>query len=125
MKKISLAVVMFGVPTLLLAQSDSYAQTLAAVLAPKLSLWSAIIVAFATSVMVFMNAYSMKGGIFGTALNYFGVGMILILAGFIVTSFNLFNSGDITATANNILFILGYIIMALAAHKLSQIVHGK
>lgn len=89
-------------------------------------LWSAISVALATSVMVFVNAHSMKGGVFGTVLNYFGVGMVLILIGFIVISVNNMNEETgITVTINNILFTLGYIIMALAAHKLSQIVKGK
>lgn len=125
MKRILLVGSILLAPLVLFAQSENYAQTLAGVLAPKLSLWSAIIVAFATSVMVFMNARSMRGGIFGTALNYFAAGMILILAGFMVTSFNVFDSGNIVQTANNILFILGYIVMAFAAHKLSQIAQGK
>lgn len=88
-------------------------------------LWSAISVALATSVMVFISARSMKGGVFGIVLNYFGVGMIFVLAGFIVISLNNSNSEGFSMTANNILFTLGYIIMAFAAHKLSQIVKGK
>lgn len=124
MKKIFTAVVMFT-PFLLNAQTDPVSDTLVAILAPKLSLWSAIVIAVATTIMVFTNAHSMRGGIFGTALNFFAVGMVLILAGFIVVSLDIFNTGGFTEIANNILFILGYITMAVAAHKLSQIGGGK
>lgn len=125
MKKFFLIPVLLFTPMVLFAQSPDYAQTLIETLAPRLSLWSAIIVAFATSIMVFLNAHSMKGGLFGTALNYFASGMMLILAGFIAVSFNFFESEGIARIANNILFILGYITMGFAAHKLSQIAQGK
>lgn len=125
MKNILLVASFLFTPVLLFAQADDYVNTLVIDLAPRLSLWSAIIVAFAASVMVFMNARSMKGGVFGTVLNYFAVGMILILGSFVVVSLNIFGSEGFAKTANNILFILGYIIMALAANKLSQIAGGK
>lgn len=125
MKKILLVASLLFIPTLLFAASEDYINTLVSDLAPRLSLWSAIIVAFAASVMVFVNARSMKGGIFGTVLNYFAVGMILILGSFLVASLNVFGTEGIAKTANNILFILGYIIMALAANKLSQLAQGK
>lgn len=125
MKKILLVASLLFTPALLFAESEGYVNTLVSDLAPRLSLWSAIIVAFAASVMVFVNAQSMKGGVFGTVLNYFAVGMILILGSFVVVSLNVFGSEGFAKTANNILFILGYIIMALAANKLSQIAGGK
>lgn len=125
MKKILLVASFLLTPALLLAASEDYINIFVSDLAPKLSLWSAIIVAFAASVMVFVNARSMKGGIFGTVLNYFAVGMILILGSFVVASLNVFGSEGLAKTANNILFILGYIIMALAANKLSQLAQGK
>lgn len=125
MKKILLVVSLLFTPALLFAESEGYLNTLMSDLAPRLSLWSAIIVAFAASVMVFVNARSMKGGIFGTVLNYFAAGMVLILGSFIVVSLNVFGSEGFAKTVNNILFILGYIIMALAANKLSQVAGGK
>lgn len=125
MKKILLVSSLLFTPTLIFAESPDYVNTLVNDLAPRLSLWSAIIVAFAASVMVFVNARSMKGGVFGTVLNYFAVGMVFILGSFVVVSLNIFGSEGFAKTANNILFILGYIIMALAANKLSQIAQGK
>lgn len=125
MKKILLVSSLLFTPTFLFAGSPDYMNTLVDDLAPRLSLWSAIIVAFAASVMVFVNARSMKGGVFGTVLNYFAVGMVFILGSFVVVSLNIFGSEGFAKTANNILFILGYIIMALAANKLSQIAQGK
>lgn len=125
MKKILLVAPLLFTPALLFAESEGYLNTLVSDLAPRLSLWSAIIVAFAASVMVFVNARSMKGGVFGTVLNYFAIGMVFILGSFVVVSLNIFDSPGFAKTANNILFILGYIIMALAANKLSQIAGGK
>ncbi len=125
MKKILLIASLLFTPALLWASSEDYVNTLVSDLAPRLSLWSAIIVAFAASVMVFVNARSMKGGVFGTVLNYFAVGMVFILGSFVVVSLNVFGSEGIAKTVNNVLFILGYIIMALAANKLSQIAQGK
>ena len=125
MKKILLVVPLLFTPALLFADSEGYVNILVDDLAPRLSLWSAIIVAFAASIMVFVNARSMKGGVFGAVLNYFAIGMVFILASFVVVSLNVFGFEGFAKTTNNILFILGYIIMALAANKLSQIAGGK
>jgi len=125
MKNVLMVTTAMVTPILLWAQTDSIADSFVGILAPKLSLYSAIIIAIVTTIMVFTNARAMKGGIFGVALNYFATGMVFILIGFIVVAFNIFNTGGFTEIANNILFILGYITMALAAHKLSQIAGGK
>ena len=89
------------------------------------ALISAIIVAIAATIIVFRNAGRMKGGIFGTVLNYFGVGMIAILSGFIISSNLSFLSVFDTNTISNILFILGYILMAIAAMKMSKAIGGR
>lgn len=125
MKKILLILPFFITPAILWASSGEYMTTLIGDLAPRLSLWSAIIVSCVASIMVFGNARSMKGGIFGVVLSYFAFGMVFILGSFVVVSMNAFDSEGFAKTANNILFILGYIIMALAANKLSRIAQGK
>ena len=88
------------------------------------ALISAIIVAGATSFIVFRNARKMRGGIFGTVLNYFGIGMIVVLGGFVVEAYpSLIPVGEV-GTVTNILFIIGYILMAVAATKLSKAIEG-
>ncbi len=86
---------------------------------------STIIVAFAAIVIVFRNAAKMKGGIFGTVLNYFGTGMVAIFFGFIVHSQSSLLSTDSVNTISNILFIAGYILMAIAAVKMSRAIDGQ
>ena len=87
------------------------------------SLASAVLVGIITSAMVFINALKMKGGIFGRVLTYFAAGMALILIGFAVSSYRVFVSesaieGNILESAYNALFIIAYVIMAFASHKL-------
>ena len=84
------------------------------------ALLSTIIVAIAAIIVVFHNAGRMKGGIFGTVLNYFGIGMVAILFGFIIGPESSLVSVDDASTIGNILFIIGYIFMAVAAVKMSQ-----
>lgn len=125
MKKILLIITLFFTPVLLFAMQNDYIDSLVNDLAPRLSLWSSIIIAITASVMVFVNARSMKGGVFGTVLGYFAVGMIFILGSSVVISLDVFGTGEFVRTANNILFILGYITMALAADKLSRVAQQK
>ena len=84
------------------------------------ALISAVLIAIIATVVVFRNAKKMKGGIFGTVLNYFGIGMVAILLGFISGSELSFLPADDLNVVGNILFIIGYILMAIAAVKMSK-----
>lgn len=89
------------------------------------ALGSAVIVAFATSMIVFGNARKMRGGVFGKVLNYFGVGMVFVLLGFVANAFpNMVPIND-SGVVSNILFIVGYVLMAVSASKLSRAIEGK
>lgn len=81
---------------------------------------SAVLIAIIATVVVFRNAKKMKGGIFGTVLNYFGIGMVAILLGFISSSELSFLPTDDLNVVGNVLFIVGYILMAIAAVKMSK-----
>ena len=84
------------------------------------ALLSTIIVAVVAIIVVFRNAGKMRGGIFGVVLNYFGIGMVVILFGFIIGPRSaLLLTGSVN-TISNILFIIGYILMAIAAVRLSR-----
>ncbi len=90
-----------------------------------LSLWSTIIIMFVTSAMVWVGGRQMRGGVFGTVLNYFSIGMSLVVLGF-VSGLAL---GDNTANlylklTHDSLFIIGYILMGIAASKLLKAIKG-
>lgn len=86
---------------------------------------SAIAVGIITSAIVLINARRMKGGVFGSAMNYFGVGMIIVLTGFSITFLNLPFSDYLTQTVNDTLYITGYVSMAIAASKIFNATKGE
>lgn len=89
------------------------------------SLVSAILVGLATSILVLINARKMKGGVFGSVLNQFALGMFFVLVGFLLVSIPWqIGSPIIVKTAHDVLYILGYIIMAVAANKLLRAIRG-
>ncbi len=90
------------------------------------SLISAILIAIVTSILVAVNARKMKGGVFGTVLNYFSVGMFLVLAGFIAGSVPFWSSdyGGMIKVFHDVFYIIGYILMAVAAHKMFRVIKG-
>lgn len=81
---------------------------------------SAIFIATTATIVVFRNAKKMKGGVFGLVLNYFGMGMVAILLGFIFSSEFSFLPADDMNVVSNILFIIGYVLMSFAAVKMSK-----
>jgi hypothetical protein len=83
-----------------------------------ISLWSMLIVAFATSMMVWVGGRQMHGGVFGSVLTYFSVGMFLIFLG-AATNISWLQSvqGLYLKLAHDSLFIVGYILMGIAASK--------
>jgi len=87
------------------------------------SLASVLLIGVVTSVLVFINSRKMKGGLFGTALAHLSVGMFLVLVGYVIMSVASFvpETGEAVVYAKvlqDIFFVLGYIIMAVAGHKL-------
>lgn len=88
---------------------------------------SAILVSAITTGLVFKNARQMKGGVFGTVLQYFGVGMLLILLGFLVgsLSFGATVYAFVAQALHATFYIIGYVIMAIAAHKLLVAIKGE
>lgn len=91
-----------------------------------ISLWSMLIVAFATSLMVWVGGRKMHGGVFGNVLTYFSIGMSLVFVG-IVTEMPWFSniSPLYTKLVHDSLFIVGYILMGVAASKLLKVIKGE
>ena len=91
-----------------------------------LSLWSMLIVALATSVMVWIGGRQMHGGVFGSVLAYFSMGMFLIFLG-AATNISWLQSiqGLYLKLVHDSLFIIGYILMGVAANKLLKAIKGE
>ncbi len=91
-----------------------------------LSLWSTIIIMFATSAMVWMGGRQMKGGVFGTVLTYFSVGMTLVVLGFVSGLPFMENTQSLyLKITHDSLYIIGYILMGIAASKLLKAIKGE
>ena len=91
-----------------------------------LSLWSTLIIAFVTTVLVWMGGRHMRGGIMGSLLNYFSIGMTLLFAAFVAGSplcASLYDAATLSII-HNVLYTIGYILMGVAASKLLQIIKG-
>lgn len=86
------------------------------------SVVSAIFIGLAASLWVFFDARKMDGGVFGNALMYFSIGMFCLLVGFIAGVLASFYPTFMVyeKLAHDVLYIIGYIFMALGAHRIYQ-----
>lgn len=113
--------VVFGAITETLIGLDNYSE-----LFESLSLWSTLIVAFVTSMMVWVGGRHMRGGVFGVVLTYFSIGMTLIFLGIVTQVPWLQSIPELyLKLAHDSLYIAGYILMGVAASKLSKVIKGE
>ena len=82
------------------------------------SFWSFIIIAATATVLVFIAAVKMKGGLFSGVLRYFGAGMTLVLFGFVLVAVPSCVAPEYAKIINDVLYTVGYVLMAVAAHRL-------
>lgn len=99
---------------------DGDAFLLASLFAQDFSLWISIVIGVTASIMVFRSAKRMGGGLFEQVLNYFGLGMLLVVIGFIFTALSAWIPKDMVTWAHTIFFSIGYINMVLGANKLMK-----
>ena len=93
-----------------------------------LALWSTIIVAFVTTVMVWLGGRSMHGGILGIVLDYFSIGMTLMFAGYLVNVPQIARLIPLqypSSLVHDILFMVAFILMGLGVSKLLKIIKGE
>ena len=91
-----------------------------------LSVWSTIIVMFVTSAMVWIGGRQMHGGVFGTVLTYFSIGMTLIVFGFVSGLPLTENVPSLyLKLTHDSLYIVGYVLMGIAASKLLKAIKGE
>lgn len=91
-----------------------------------ISLWATLIVAFVTSAMVWVGGRHMHGGVFGNVLTFFSIGMTLIFLGF-ATEVPWFQNFDrlYLKMVHDSLYIIGYVLMGVAASKLLRVIKGE
>jgi len=113
------AVAFAGVTDTLLALDDSG-------LFSSISLWSMLIVAFVTSAMVWVGGRKMHGGVLGQVLTYFSIGMSLVFVGIVLEMPWFSNISPLyLKLVHDSLFIVGYIVMGIAASKLLKVIKGE
>ena len=86
--------------------------------------WSTIVLALVAIGMVFSNAAKMKGGAFATVLNLFGSGMVVTFLGYLTMLFPALLPAFFGGLLSDILFIVGYVLMAIAASRLARAIGG-
>lgn len=122
------------IPAVTFAQNSGLGNTLQTLIAIEdnskmlemISLWSTLLVAFATSSMVWIGGRKMHGGVFGSVLNFFSIGMTLIFLGF-ATEVPWFQTFDhlYLKMVHDSLYIIGYVLMGIAASKLLKVIKGE
>jgi hypothetical protein len=85
---------------------------------------SVIVVGVLTIAVVMRNARLMKGGVFGSVLGYFSIGMIFVFTGYLTDAYPDILPFKDAGVLNHSLFILGFLCMAYAASKLSRAIEG-
>lgn len=93
-----------------------------------LALWTTIIVAFVTTVMVWLGGRSLHGGVMGALLDYFSIGMTLMFFGYLVNVpklAKLFPLQYPPTLVHDVLFMIAYILMGLGINKLFKIIKGE
>jgi len=126
MKKL-LSLITFGItaaaPVVSFAQEwnlpqsdDGYAY--ASIFAGNFSLLLSIVIGIIANAIVFRAAKKMGGGLFGSVLNYIGVGMTLIVVGTIATVMGPLFTSFWFNVASTVCFATGYIFTVLGANKL-------
>lgn len=123
-----------AVPAILFAQMDDslgISQVLVGIedqsrMLEMISLASTLIISFATSMMVWVGGRKMHGGVFGKVLAHFSSGMFLVFAGIVIETPWLQNFDNLyLKMTHDSLFIVGFVMMGLAASKLLKVIKGE
>lgn len=124
MKKFLLLIVTTAYPIAALAQkwdvplTNNDNITYASIFAGNFSLLLSIVIGIIATTLVFRVAKKFGGGLFGSVLNYIGIGMLLIVLGTISTIVDSWFVGLWFNIASIVFFAIGYIFMVIGANKL-------
>jgi len=90
----------------------------ASVFAGSFSLLLSIIIGIIAIFIVFRSAKKLGGGLFGSVLNYIGIGITLIVLGTIATVVDPWYTGLGFNIVSTVCFAMGYIFTVIGANKL-------
>ncbi|MEK7200676.1 MAG: hypothetical protein AAB672_00900 [Patescibacteria group bacterium] len=90
----------------------------ASIFAGNFSLLLAVVIGIIATFLVFRAAKKLGGGLFGSVLNYIGIGMLLIVLGTISTLADSWFIGLWFNITSIVFFATGYIFMVIGANKL-------
>lgn len=90
----------------------------ASVFASSFSLFLSILIGMIATFIVFRAAKKLGGGLFGSVLNYIGIGMSLIVLGTITAIINPLYTGFGFNIVSTVCFAMGYIFTVIGANKL-------
>src|SRR3989344_2736912 len=94
----------------------------ASVFAGNFSLLLSIIIGIIAIFIVFRAAKKLGGGLFGSVLNYIGIGVSLIVLGTISTIVDPWYTGFDFNIASTVFFAMGYIFAVIGANKLLKVI---
>lgn len=84
------------------------------------TLWSALVLGVVASAMVLSMARVMRGGLFGSVLTYFGLGMALVVGSFFAITIPQWTYPEVVKSVHDVVFIFGYVLMGIGAWKLQR-----
>lgn len=96
--------------------SDSFAY--ASMFAGNFSLLLSIVIGIIATYLVFRAAKKMGGGLFGSVLNYIGVGMVFMILGTMSFVLDTWTQDLWLSIINTVCFAFGYIFIVVGANKL-------
>ena len=123
-KNLSLIGLMLATPYFVFAQEAAVETEGASLILQSYTFWSSVIVALMAIISTIVIAKKMKGGVFGETLNLFAIGMLCILAGYVIESVPELSSIVLLGTISDIIFIIGFLFMAMAGNLMSRVVTG-
>ena len=90
----------------------------ASIFAGNFSLLLSIVIGIIATFIVFRAARKLGGGLFGSVLNYIGIGMLFVVLGTISTVIDSWITDSLFNIIGTAFFALGYIFMVIGANKL-------
>jgi len=90
----------------------------ASIFAGNFSLLLSIVIGIIAAILVFRAAKKLGGGLFGSVLNYMGIGMSFIVLGTLTAVFSSWFVGFWFNIISTAFFAMGYIFMVVGANKL-------
>ena len=85
-----------------------------------ITLWIAIIIGFIASFLTLSYAVQMKGSTVGTILSLFGIGMFLVVVGFLAVVVA-WAPAPVQKLVHDLVFIIGYVLMLVGATRIRRL----